>query len=178
MFGFLFGRKKEESSGVAAAPSEIPQKPAPQGAAPGTHIPYSPGLIEELKDDHQMLLKIFGDIRAAHAAGNFSGVAPLLEKFRSALAGHLLKENVRFYIYLEHALEKDESSHALVHQFRHEMDGIGKAVLAFLDRYRNIGSDAALAVSFGADLASVGKVLVARISNEESTLYPLYLPAY
>ena len=174
MFGFLFGKKDEKSDNKAHDNSGHSGK----GDAPGTHISYSPHLVAELKEDHQKLLKIFGMIGAAHSAGNRMQTAELLEQFRSALAGHLLKENVRFYIYLEHALAKDPSSHALVHQFRREMDGIGKAVLAFLDRYRNIGTDPSLAGSFGADLAAVGKVLCERISNEEDTLYSLYLPAY
>lgn len=171
MFEFLFGRKKQTATAQDS-------QPAAHSAAPGTHIAYSPELIDELKDDHHQLLQIFGAIGAAHAAGDLAETAVLLERFRSALAEHLLKENVRFYIYLEHALQKDASSHALVHQFRREMDGIGKAVLAFLDRYRNIAADPVLTGSFAADLAAVGKVLGQRIRSEEQTLYSLYLPAY
>jgi hypothetical protein len=58
------------------------------------------------------------------------------------------------------------------------MDGIGKAVLAFLSKYRDLDTQPNLAVSFRSDLDAVGKVLVERIEREESTLYPLYLPAY
>lgn len=168
MFGFLFGKKKKDDE---------PAKPV-HGEAPGTHIAYSPELVSELKDDHQELLKLFGAISAAHARGDLEETCELLDRFRSALGEHLIKENVRFYIYLEHALKKDQSSYELVHQFRREMDDIGKAVMAFLKRYRNLASDPALAKSFGADLGEIGKVLGERIRSEETTLYSLYLPAY
>lgn len=171
MFEFLFGRKKQDAA-------QQGNQPAARAAAPGTHIAYSPELIDELKADHHHLLQIFGAIGAAHAAGDMAETASLLEQFRSVLGEHLLKENVRFYIYLEHALAGDPSSHALVHQFRREMDGIGKAVQSFLERYRHIASDPLLAGSFAADLAAVGKVLGQRIRSEEQTLYSLYMPAY
>jgi iron-sulfur cluster repair protein YtfE (RIC family) len=180
MFGW-FGRKKEEHHHSEAAVTR-PLAPQPQTApthtAPGTQIGYHPQLIQELEHDHQQLLAVFTQITAAHKAGDLSKTASLLNNFRSGLSAHLLKENVRLYIYLERALAKDPSSHALVHQFRTEMDGIGKAVLDFLARYRHIADDPSLAGSFGADLAAIGNVLVQRIRSEEDTLYPLYLAEY
>jgi hypothetical protein len=180
MFDRLFGRKKEQPQHApAAAPRVEPQQgAAPAHTAPGTRISYHPELVGELRNDHQQLLRVFGEINAAHQAGDLSKTSALLNNFKSALSAHLLKENVRLYIYLERALASDPASHALVHQFRAEMDGIGKAVLDFLARYRDIAVDPSLAGSFGADLAAIGKVLVQRIENEENTLYPLYMAEY
>ena len=50
----------------------------------------------------------------------------------------------------EHALAGDRASHDLVfpHQFRHEMDGISKAAVGFLDKYRAVATDPALAAGF------------------------------
>ncbi|HET7775092.1 MAG TPA: hemerythrin domain-containing protein, partial [Azospira sp.] len=76
------------------------------------------------------------------------------------------------------SLRQDVESFELMRGFRHEMDAIGKAVLAFLSKYKDIGTQANLAASFGGDLQQVGDVLVNRIRREEETLYPLYLPAY
>lgn len=177
---FLFGKKNAETSAQTPTPAAAPMpagEPAPQPAA-GTHIQYSPELVPQLKADHQQLLALHGQIDGAHQAGNLAEAAALLEKFRDLLMAHLLKENVRFYIYLEHALTGDPTSHALMHQFRHEMDKIGKVALGFLDKYRNLADQPALAAGFGTDLAAIGKVLVQRIRNEEEALYPLYLPAY
>lgn len=110
----------------------------------------------------------------AAAQGNLAEAASLLEKFRVRLQGHLLTENVRLYIYLEHQLAGDPSSFALIHEFRQEMDGIGKALAAFLRKYQNLAAEPGLAPAFVDELAGVGKVLVERIQREEATLYPLY----
>lgn len=175
---FLFGKKKTATAPAPGPAADSPPAVADSHEAPGTHIPFHPDLVDQLKADHQGLLATFGAIGNAYSAHDLAATSAHLEAFRGQLMAHLLKENVRFYIYLEHALVSDPTSHALVHQFRHEMDGIGKAVMAFLDKYRNLAVDSSLAGSFGADLASVGGVLVQRIKSEEETLYPLYLPAY
>lgn len=174
-FSFLFGSKEETPEQPVAAPQ------AAQAAgkhAPGTHIAYSASLVDELKQEHQQLVTCFQAIAAAFASGDLVATCREMENFRGGLLAHLLKENVRFYIYLEHALIGDTSSHALVHQFRHEMDGIGKTVVAFLGKYAVMAEQPALANTFGKDLAAIGDVLVRRIRNEEDNLYPLYLPAY
>lgn len=174
---FLFAKKKPVTQ-ASAASAPPPPAAAPAVEAPGTHIHYHPDLVDQLKADHQALLATFGRIQAAFEAGQLGECAAALEHFRGQLTAHLLKENVRFYIYLEHALAGDRASHDLVHQFRHEMDGIGKAAVGFLDKYRAVATDPALAAGFAADLAGVGAILGQRIRNEEETLYPLYLPAY
>lgn len=171
---FLFGKK---DPAPAPAPS-APAAPAPAPVAPGTHIAYHPQLVGELVHEHGNLLASFNAITQAFEGGDLAATCRELEQFRSLLMAHLLKENVRFYIYLEHALAGDANSHALVHQFRHEMNEIGKAVLAFLGKYADLARNPALAESFPGELGSIGEVLVRRIRNEEDSLYPLYLPAY
>lgn len=170
---FLFGKK---SPAPAPAPSA---DVAPAAAvAPGTHIAYHPQLVGELIQEHRNLLACFNAVAQAFDSGDLAATCRELEHFRGALLAHLLKENVRFYIYLEHALAGDATSHALVHQFRHEMDGIGKVVIAFLAKYAELANTPALAESFPGELGGIGEVLIQRIRNEEDTLYPLYLPAY
>lgn len=178
MFDFLFRRGKSvEPSPAAMAPP--PSAPAtPDKAAPGTAIRYHPELVAELKHDHQILLTLFASIQAAFKEGRLQAVVEHLDAFRTSIQSHLLKENVRLYIYLEHQLAGDETSHQLIHDFRHEMDGIGKAVVAFLAKYKDLSVDGNLVASFGRDLEAVGKVLVDRIQREEGTLYPLYAPGY
>lgn len=179
LFDFLIGKKRPpENQAAPATPQPTATLAVACAQAPGTHIAYHPNLIDQLQGDHQKLLGIFGNILATFNAGDLAGTAKLLEEFRGNIQGHLLTENVKLYIYLEHALRQDEESHQLVHGFRHEMDGIGKVVLAFLGKYKNIASQPELAAAFGTELAQIGEALVARIQREEETLYPLYLPAY
>lgn len=171
---FLFGKKRQQS----ATPPDVAPTPPKQAMAPGTSIGYNADLVPHLEADHQKLLQIFTAINTSFNAADLAATVQHLEDFRGAIQAHLLTENVRLYIYLEHALARDAGSHALVHEFRLEMDGIGKAVLAFLAKYRQMEAQPELAATFGSDLEAVGKVLVERIQREESTLYPLYLPAY
>ncbi|HXE40374.1 MAG TPA: hemerythrin domain-containing protein [Azonexus sp.] len=171
---FLFGKKDP-----ASAPAPVASAPdVPAAVAPGTHIAYHPQLVGELVQEHGNLLACFNAIAQAFDGGDLAATCRELERFRGNLLAHLLKENVRFYIYLEHALAGDTTSHALVHQFRHEMDDIGKAVLAFLGKYAELAKNPALAESFRGELGGIGEVLIQRIRNEEDNLYPLYLPAY
>lgn len=179
-FDFLF-KKRRPAEPHAAQNVQLTPQPAsaPAGAeAPGTHIAYHPDLISQLQGDHKKLLGIFGNIQNTFNTGDLAGTAIVLEEFRSAIQGHLLTENIKLYIYLEHALSEDDGSRHLVHDFRHEMDGIGKIVLAFLSKYKAIASHPELASTFGLELDQIGAALIARIKREEETLYPLYLPAY
>lgn len=171
LFDLLFGRKQAGKAGAAPAAAE----PA-QASAPGTRIHHDSALIVGLKDDHQLLLQIFGSIGNAAKAGDLAEVEKRLGHFKTVLMDHLLKENIRLYVYLEHMLVEDPPSHQLMHEFRHEMDAIGKAVVAFLGKYKTIASQPELATAFAGDLAAIGEALVARIRREEDTLYPMYRP--
>jgi len=167
LFNLLFG-----------APKPVPTEPLPSASehmvAPGTRIRFHPQLIAKLTADHRLLLNLFGETSHAAAQGNVAVASERLEAFRMALQGHLLTENVRLYVYLQHMFADDPSSYALIHEFRHEMDGIGKAVINFLTKYQELAKFPELLNDFVHDLAAVGKVLVSRIEREEETLYPLY----
>lgn len=177
LFDLLFG-KKETAATPARAPATVnTPPPAPEakaGQAPGTYISHDADLIASLKDDHQKLLKTFQSIGAASFAGELGKVQNLLGQFQTMIMDHLLKENVRLYVYLEHLLANDSVSHQMMHGFRHEMDGIGRVVVGFLKKYKTISQHPELAESFPADLQGIGEALVARIKREEDILYPMY----
>ncbi|MBI2307277.1 MAG: hemerythrin domain-containing protein [Rhodocyclales bacterium] len=169
LFDLLFGKREQAAPALAVA-----ETPAQESAAPGTGIHYHPDLIGKLTADHQVLLKLFSETSVAAVRGDVVAAAARLEEFRVALQSHLLTENIRLYVYLQHALVDDAASRALIHEFRHEMDGIGRAVVDFLGKYRDLAAHPERATEFGEELAGVGKVLVERIRREEATLYPLY----
>lgn len=168
LFDLLFGKNKSKEGGDGAGESKQ------ESVAPGTGIRHDPQLVEALKEDHRALVEIFTSIDAAFKGGDLLTVQTNLERFRTALQDHLLKENVRLYVFLEHQLANDPPSHEMMHGFRREMDAIGKVVVNFLTKYKQIGIHPELAAAFGADLAMIGDALAARIKREEETLYPLY----
>lgn len=176
LFDILFG-KKNAAPAVSSPPPAAPVTPVQrQAGAPGTSIYFDPQLIDALQADHRMLLDIYKSIDAAKSAGDLSAIQTRLDQFRMLIQDHLLKENVRLYVYLERVLKDDPTSHQLMHEFRHEMDGIGRVVVGFLTKYRDIASHPELVDDFTRDFAAIGQALVARIRREESTLYPMYAP--
>lgn len=174
MFEFLW--KKRDSP----VPTEVhkPEELIRQGTAPGTFLHYDPNLVPGLVADHKMLLGIFGEIVAASNQKNMAQLKEKLGDFGDALLGHLLKENVRFYVYLQHNLESDPDNSAIMRDFRKEMQHIGKVVADFLHKYTAEGSwSETMWQEFQREVDGIGKVLVKRIQTEENVLYPLYLPA-
>jgi len=176
MFNFLKKKNKkvdvQDNSGSQQVASHS------HAAAPGTEIRYNPNLIGKLEDDHQALLKIFGEINAAVTAANYSLVAEKLKEFKRGFLDHILVENVSLYVYMKSSFKDDEGNIGLVQEFRSEMDEIGKAVRAFILKYETIGINKDVVTSFAEELGGIGEALVARIQREEGTLYPLYQPAY
>ncbi len=171
MFDFLFRRKTEP-----APPPPVQVDPA-SPSAPGTHLHYDSTLVEELHADHKSLLDQFGAILKATELRDSATVLASLTQFGDDLRGHILKENVRLYVYLKHSLQADEDSLEIMHGFSREMHQIGRAVTDFLHRYTHENTwDDAHWVVFERDLKSVGGVLGKRIQTEEKMLYPLYLP--
>lgn len=164
-----FFKKKAET------PSAQKEQFAP---APGTEIRYSADLIPLLQKDHADLLSFYGEIQNAFEAQKYETVSRQLNEFKSLLQGHLLTENIRLYIYLDHMLGRDQMNGELIREFRREMDQIGRTVMNFLKKYEAIGVDKELANAFKKDFETLGTVLVQRIKREETTLYPLYLPSY
>lgn len=176
MFEFLWGRKKP----VAKAETRPPEKTASAagtGVASGTQLHYDPNLVPSLVSDHHAMLGIFGEIVASMEQKNMLRTKEKLGEFGDALRGHLLKENVRFYVYLQHSLEGDTENAAIMHEFRKEMQHIGKAVADFLHKYTADGEwNERMWQSFQQEVGGIGKVLTKRIQTEENVLYPLYLP--
>lgn len=174
MFEFLWKNKSAQNA-VDNSTSGLLDGEKP--AAPGTKLHYDQNLIPQFLSDHRKLLSIFGDIIAAMKQKNAGLVKEKMSIFGDELNGHLLKENIRFYVYLQHNLKNDPESIAIMHEFRKEMQHIGKAVVDFLRKYTE-ESDWSDAVwqNFQQEISGIGKVLTKRIQTEENTLYPLYLP--
>ncbi len=185
MFEFLWKRKAQAVPTPVRkeAIRPVPRpKPVEQAVAPGTQLHYDPNLVPNLVADHQSLLGIFGEIGSAMNRKDMALVKQKLGEFGDGLRGHLLKENIRFYVYLQHNLEGDAENAAIMHEFRSEMQHIGKAVADFLHKYTAEEDgwiwDEKMWRSFQEEVGGIGKVLTKRIQTEESILYALYLPPH
>ena len=144
--------------------------------APGINIRFDPKLVSELKADHVQLISLFNEISTITAQRDNQLLNRQLGKFGSTLQGHILKENVRFYVYLKSSLQEDEDNLFIMQGFSQEMQQIGRSVTDFLHKYTNIAQwDGAQWTVFDRDLKEIGAVLRKRFESEEKTLYPLYL---
>lgn len=175
MFNFF---KIKSADNETTKPESSARQTSHYASAPGSEIRYNPTLVDELKNDHKNLLALYMAIKSSFDSGDYQAVSAKLNEFRVGLQGHLLTENVRFYIYIDRVHGQDEMNSELIRGFRREMDGIGRAALNFLQKYEMIGVDKELASAFAADFATIGTVLTERIKKEEGVLYPLYTPVY
>jgi len=73
-------------------------------------------------------------------------------------------------------LANDPANKDIMMNFRQEMMQIGRAVNQFVTRYEQENWNAEMKAHFLDELLGIGEVLVRRIEQEESVLYPLYMP--
>lgn len=139
-------------------------------------IRYDAGLVQSLKDDHVELVKMYGQLGREVEAGRYSVISSSLLAFKTRLEGHLLTENVRFYVYLEQSMANDADNMAIIRDFRREMNGIARGVVDFVRRYQQQAVNSTNHEEFMQEYAAVGKLLTMRIEREEGSLYPLYHP--
>jgi len=136
-------------------------------------LPFDPQLVASLKNEHNAVLQIFNKIQHAMQVKDYGKIKPLFMDFKTGLTSHLLKENTRFYPFLEKRLDGDNKD--LMVEMRKDMSGIGKTVMEFLRKYTEGGVSQIRADVLQKELNELGAILMKRIEQEENDLYPLYL---
>lgn len=153
--------------------SETPLSETTPHSAPGTSIHYDPQLVPRLVQDHSRLEELFERLKQDYERRDVKTLQADLTRFSDVLRDHLLTENVRFYVYLQHVPE-----HApVVQRFQREIRVIGRDLTRFLIEYgQRRAWDAASWQAFDQTLQKLGPILASRIATEERELYPLYQP--
>lgn len=164
MFGLF--RKKRSVETEQARPVQTPTD----------MISYNENFISELLSDHGELMRIFYAIKESAERDDSKGAIKLIQKFTRLLRGHLLKENIRLYVYLQQLFENDPESEEIVKQYKREMQGIGLKLNKFFTKYSTMSVEDFDKVEFAAELEHIGEILFDRLENEEKALYPLYAP--
>lgn len=172
--GFIkdfFTKRPQAQPKPAPPPKHTNTPPTKKG------IQFDPTLVDNLKNDHSHLVALFGQMwELGYQANNPHKLAELVTQFKRDFQAHLLKENVKFYVYLEQNLTDGKSSMQLVKDFRNEMNDIAQAVIKFCKRYSKPIEISLLQKHFPQEYQQVGEVLTHRVSLEENELYPLYTP--
>ncbi len=151
-----------------------PRRPGADWVADG--VIYEPGLVDQLKQDHQELARLYAAIKTAAAEGHFQHISRLLFGLKLVLQKHIMLENVKFYVYLEQNC--DSETNRLVSELRREMEGVARLVVKFVNTHIVHVPTSGTVDRFQAELKEVGDVLFSRVHREEDELYTAYQPNY
>lgn len=144
--------------------------------APGTAIRYSPTLVAELTAEHREFFALHDALVTALRLGRVEDIPVLLRTFDDLLTTHLLTEQVRLYAYMDAYFSADAHTRGMLREYRTEMERIGQSVRQMVKKYRLLATDRSLLQNIEQDMAELRQVLEERMSREERTLYPLYMP--
>ena len=146
------------------------------GAAAPARSAYDDQLVQLLKEDHEDLLDLYRRIDKAHQYRSFDICRAGLLQMRKRLTEHVVTENTRFYAYIKGDLAPTfPGAASLARAYQHEMHDLVRAMTGFLDNYC-ADTQAVMRPQFGSELKAFGAALSQRISREEQSLFPLYLP--
>lgn len=138
-------------------------------------VSFDASLISNLEKDHELLVEIFGKIwKNGYEEENFDALAAHLKEFKAMFQSHLLKENVKFYAYLEQSIKEDAHTLSVVREFRRDMNDIANAVISFCKKYERPEYTKVAVDSFVKEYQGIGQALVRRVQLEERDLYSLY----
>lgn len=156
--------------------SAPPAAEEPIGKAKGTEIHFHPKLVDELIAEHRQLASQLNEIEQALAQKNYRKLHDKLEAFSAALGDHILKKNIKLYIYLQHSIQADEQASVNVSAFKRGMTAIRRRTNAFLNEHDESVLHGDIKPTFSRELGEIAKALAAHTDDEESELYPLYRP--
>lgn len=137
---------------------------------------HHPGLIETLRDQHRELLQLFAGLETASERQDGVDFQAALERFARALNAHLAIENRYLYGFFARHGHPDADIAGRIDVMATDMMHVGRILQRFLAKYSRAPLQAGQFAQLRRDLGAVGEVLVHRIHEEESVLYPLYAP--
>ena len=175
---FFTGRPdKKAVTAKAQAQAKAAAKHKPSASRSTSGIKYDATLIDNLEHDHEQLVELFGKVWKGYEASDFEALSVNLVEFKTLFQSHLLKENVKFYAYLEQTMRADAHSLSVVREFRRDMNDIANAVISFCKKYERSEYTKVAKDSFKKEYQGIGQALVRRVQLEERDLYSLYAPA-
>jgi methionine salvage enolase-phosphatase E1 len=175
---FFKGRPEKKTTTAKAQAQAKAAKRRPSASRSSTGIKYDADLIDNLEHDHEQLVELFGKVwKEGYEASDFEALSSHLVEFKTLFQSHLLKENVKFYAYLEQSMRGDTHSLSVVREFRRDMNDIANAVISFCKKYERSEYTKVAKDSFKKEYQGIGQALVRRVQLEERDLYSLYGPA-
>lgn len=142
---------------------------------------YNQTLIESLKEENKELLVRYSIIMKHARSGEYEYLPSLLNEYTLLLIGHIHKEDAELNYYLDTCFKKGilegHLSKALesYDDFRYEMKEKTIEIEYLVNHSKYIPVTSRTVYGFLAEFKEIGDILIKRIYNEETILYPLYL---
>jgi hypothetical protein len=143
-------------------------------ATPAPSVAYSETLLDELKQDHRDLLRLFRTTVEMHGKKDCDNAWQGLKRFVYVWRVHAQKENLQLYTYLRQCLDNDARSIAEINALRNDAVLIGRALSDCVARYEGMAWSIDMRQRFGEELGALDKTLAMRFMKEESDLFSMY----
>ena len=170
----FFQRIMSIFTGSATSTIEAKAKPALDASKASTVITYSDTLIPSLKDDHQALISLYGQISYYILSKKYDAIQSTLNTLKVEFNRHIMQENVSFYCYLEQYFADNNEHLETIKFYRKEMNGISHAFIKFIKKWQTTPLFEDNLEEFKTEYDAIGEVLAQRINSEEDHLYTLY----
>jgi iron-sulfur cluster repair protein YtfE (RIC family) len=122
-------------------------------------------LIEELKNEHKIILKILDEVKT-FGISSASGQEKLLSA-KDLLIAHMKKEDEQYYPALKRAAENNKDFRIMLDYFVSDMEDVSKKAMSLFDKYSQGGDE----TDFAGDVKLLYLTLKDRIRIEEKTLF-------
>ena len=122
-------------------------------------------LIEELKNEHNIILEILDQVKTL-GISSASGQEKLLSA-KELLIAHMKKEDEHYYPALKRAAENNKELAILSDYFIKDMEDVSKKAMFLFNKYSQGGDEA----DFAGDVTFLYITLKDRIRTEEKTLF-------
>ncbi len=122
-------------------------------------------LIEELKNEHRIILDILNEVKAL-GISSIKGQQKLLSA-RNLLVAHMHKEDERYYPAFRKAAENNNDLKIMLDYFIQDMEVVSKKAMHVFNKYAQGGDES----DFAGDVKILYMTLKDRIHTEEEILF-------
>jgi len=130
-------------------------------------------LTQKFQKDHKDLVSQITSITKAVSEDKIHKAKQELKKFKLAILGHFMEEDIKLYWYLKNYYKDYETTMDTIEEFEKSMKVVQRDLLHFLDYYSR--EDIKIDYTFDRKFDSIVDFLSKRIETEENTLYTLYI---
>ena len=124
-----------------------------------------PNLIEELKNEHKIILRILDEMKT-FGISSPSGQEKLLSA-KGLLIAHMKKEDDQYYPSLKRAAKNNKDLKIMMDYFIKDMEDVSKKAMCLFDKCSRGGDEE----DFAGDVTLLYMTLKDRIRIEEKTLF-------